>query len=169
MAQKSRSFAVRFLIFVLHVVVPDFQSSRAMLWELFRIRTRIERCIGTIKSHQAKPNHVQPSKVGNLGKARAKWTKISHCIQQYQRNSIHYCGRKIVGCQKRMRIDYSTKKRCTNWSRKYFSDRFMKNCVATTICAGFGRGCPKGHEIIKPPCQDELPASFMLGFFVECV
>ena len=60
MAQKSRSFAVRFLIFVLLVVVvvPDFQSSRAMLWELFRIRTRIARCIGTIKSHQAKPNHV---------------------------------------------------------------------------------------------------------------
>ena len=93
-------------------------------------------------------------KVGNLGKEK----EVPFIIVG-----------KIVGCQKRMRIDYSTKKRCTNWSRKYFSDRFMKNCVATTICAGFGRGCPKGHEIIKPPCQDELPASFMLGFFVECV
>ena len=81
-----------------------------------------KRCIGTIKSHQEQ-NQIMFSlpKVGNLGK---------------EKEVPFITVGKIVGCQKRMRIDYSAKKRCTNGlGSKYFSDRFMKNCsVATTIC-----------------------------------
>ena len=83
-----------------------------------------KRCIGTIKSHQEQ-NQIMFSlpKVGNLGKEKGKAFPFIIVA-------------KIVGCQKRMRIDYSAKKRCTNGlGSKYFSDRFMKNCsVATTIC-----------------------------------
>ena len=85
-----------------------------------------KRCIGTIKSHQEQ-NQIMFSlpKVGNLGKEKGTKLLVPFITVG-----------KIVGCQKRMRIDYSAKKRCTNGlGSKYFSDRFMKNCsVATTIC-----------------------------------
>ena len=113
----------------------DFSSSSSM--SLSQTSSRAEqcygssfesglekRCIGTIKSHQEQ-NQIMFSlpKVGNLGKEKGKAFPFIIVA-------------KIVGCQKRMRIDYSAKKRCTNGlGSKYFSDRFMKNCsVATTIC-----------------------------------